>query len=184
LSRPEYQPPEKSWLQRGLEWVNDTARSFLNGLLSGGAGSIISWAVLGVLIVVVVVLVARVTRSVQRVPVQSVEVTVARRRSAVDWEREAAQLETAGRWKDGLRCRYRALVAALIERDLLRDVPGRTAGEFRLELRDHVPESAERAFSGASELFERAWYGDRPTGPTESEQFRRLANEVVGSVPR
>ncbi len=58
---------------------------------------------------------------------------------------------------------------------MLRDVPGRTAGEFRVELAASMHRSRRRlAFSGASELFERAWYGDVPTGPAESELFRRL----------
>ncbi len=182
LARPEYQPPEKSWLQQALGWVNETARSFLNSLLAGGAASVISWVVLGGLVVVVGVLVARVTRTVQRVPVHTVESAVAQRRSPVDWERDAVQFEAAGEWKDGLRCRYRALVATLIDRDMLRDVPGRTAGEFRVELAAHAPESAAEAFSGASELFERAWYGDVPTGPAESELFRARAAEVLGRV--
>ena len=182
LARPEYQPPEKSWLQQALDWVNDAARSFLNSLLAGGAASVISWVVLAGLVAVVLVIVARVTRTMQRVPVHTVESVVAQRRSSVEWERDALQFEVAGEWKDGLRCRYRALVATLIDRDMLRDVPGRTAGEFRVELAEHAPESAVVAFSAASELFERAWYGDVPTGPAESELFRARADEVLGRV--
>lgn len=182
LARPEYQPPEKSWLEQALDWVNEAARSFLNSLLVGGAASVISWVVLGGLVAIVVVLVVRVARTMQRVPVHTVESVVAQRRSPVDWEREAAQFEATGEWKDGLRCRYRALVATLIERDMLRDVPGRTAGEFRVELATHASASAAAAFSGASELFERAWYGDVPTGPAETELFRARADEALGRV--
>jgi hypothetical protein len=182
LARPEYQPPEKSWLQHALDWVNDSARSFLNSLLAGGAASIISWAVLGGLVVIVVVFAARVSRTVQRVPLHTIEASEARRRSSTDWELDAERFEATGQWKDGLRCRYRALVATLIDRDMLRDVPGRTSGEFRVELAEHAPESAVAAFSGASELFERAWYGDVPTGPAESELFRARADEALGRV--
>jgi hypothetical protein len=42
-------------------------------------------------------------------------------------------------------------------------------------------------FGGATELFERAWYGDRPTGAHENARFRELADQVVdraGSHPR
>ena len=46
-----------------------------------------------------------------------------------------------------------------------------------------MPE-AGAAFGGASELFERAWYGNRPTGPTESERFRALADQVLERVDR
>lgn len=178
LARPEYTPPEKSWFEKGLEWVDETLRSLLNSLLAGGAGSIIAWVILGVLVAIVVVLVARVARTMQAVPVQAAEQAVEPRRSAVDWRAEAERLEAERRWKDALRCRYRALVAELIERDLLRDVPGRTAGEYRVELREHAPRVAT-AFSGASELFERAWYGDLPTGETENERFQVLARDVL-----
>jgi hypothetical protein len=115
------------------------------------------------------------------VPTQALATRAAPRRTAVDWRKEAERLEQAGEWKGGLRCRYRALVAELVERDILRDVPGRTAGEYRAELRDHAPGAAV-PFAGASELFERAWYGDLPTGPDETERFRALADDVlVGS---
>ena len=30
----------------------------------------------------------------------------------------------------------------------------------------------------AAELFDRAWYGNRPTGPEEAERFRELARRV------
>jgi Domain of unknown function (DUF4129) len=39
-------------------------------------------------------------------------------------------------------------------------------------------------FSGATELFERAWYGDRPTGRDEADRFRGLADEVLTGVGR
>lgn len=178
LSRPEFRPPERSWLEEALDWLDQSARSFLNTLLSGGAGSIIAWVVLGLLVAGVVVLVVRVLRTVQPVPALALHVDADPQRSATDWRAEAERYEASEEWKDALRCRYRALVADLIERDVLRDVPGRTAGEYRIELRDHVPEAAT-SFSGASELFERAWYGDLPTGEHENEQFRRLARDVL-----
>jgi Domain of unknown function (DUF4129) len=178
LSRPEFRPPEKTWFEEALEWLDEAARSFLNSLLSGGAGSIIAWVVLGVLVAIVVVLAARVSRTVQSVPVHGMKTDIVPRRSSVDWRGEAERLEADGQWKDALRCRYRALVSELIERDVLRDVPGRTTGEYRVELREHAP-AAAASFAGASELFERAWYGDRPTGPDESERFRTLAREAL-----
>jgi hypothetical protein len=178
LARPEFAPPEQSWFEKGIEWVDETIRSFLNSLLAGGAGSIIAWAVLGVLVAIVIVLVARVARTMQSVPVHAVEQPGEPRRSAIDWRAEAERLEADGEWKDAMRCRYRALVMELIERDMLRDVPGRTAGEYRVELREHAPQAAT-AFSGASELFERAWYGDLPTGEPENQRFRALARDVL-----
>jgi hypothetical protein len=126
----------------------------------------------------VIVVVARIARTMQAVPTHAVAQPTEPRRSAVNWRAEAERLEAEGNWKDALRCRYRSLVMELIERDVLRDVPGRTAGEYRVELREHAP-TAATAFSGASELFERAWYGDLPTGATENERFQVLARDVL-----
>jgi len=182
LARPEFRPPERSLLQRALDWVDETVRSVLSTLLTGGTGSIVAWLVLGMSVLVVVVVVTRVLRTVQPMPTHRVEHDTARTRRATDWEREAEVYEAEGRWKDGVRCRYRALVAALVERDMLLDVPGRTAGEYRLELRSHAPADAVAAFGAATDLFEAAWYGDRPTGPAESAQFGRLAGEVLAEV--
>ncbi len=61
------------------------------------------------------------------------------------------------------------------------DVPGRTAGEERAAVALARPPIAA-PFAGATELFERAWYGGLPTGPAESERFRELATRVAEEV--
>jgi hypothetical protein len=183
LRRDEFRPPEKSFLEEAIDWVDETVRSFLNSLVSGGAGSLIAWVVLGALVIVVALVVTRVVRTMQTVPATAVERQQEVRRSAVDWLAEAERLERDGDWKGALRSRYRWLVAELVERDVLRDVPGRTAGEYRVEIREKAPGAAP-AFSGASELFERAWYGDLPTGPDENTRFRSLADDVLTGAHR
>jgi hypothetical protein len=80
-----------------------------------------------------------------------------------------------------LRCRYRALVADLAGRGLVDEVPGRTTGEYRAEVGENVPRVAPE-FAGATELFEAAWYGNRPTGEEESQRFRRLADQVMAGA--
>ena len=102
LARPEFAPPEKSWLEEALEWVDETVRSFFNSLLAGGAGSIIAWVILAVLVAIVIVVVARITRTMQVVPTHAVEQPISSRRSAVNWRAEAERLEAEGNWKDGI----------------------------------------------------------------------------------
>ena len=68
-------------------------------------------------------------------------------------------------------------MSTLIDRGVLRDVPGRTAGEFRIELAETEPALTE-PFAAASGLFEDAWYGDAPTGPDDAARFAELADTV------
>lgn len=183
LSGEEFRAPEPGLIERARDWLVDQLATFLAALTGSGAGTVVAWVVLGAMLGLVVVLVARLGRSTQRDPTAVADTVVERRRPPVAWRAEAERLEAAGDWKGGLRCRYRALVAELVQRGVVRDVPGRTTGEYRREVAARLPEAAP-GFAGACELFERAWYGDRPTGPAESERFRALADDVVRSAPR
>ena len=78
-----------------------------------------------------------------------------------------------------MRCRYRALVARLAAGGAVDEIPGRTAGEYRLELRRTRPDAAP-AFTEATDLFERAWYGHADVTGGDDERFRSLADDVAG----
>jgi hypothetical protein len=65
---------------------------------------------------------------------------------------------------------------------VVEEVPGRTSGEYRGEVGRNLPTSAD-AFAGATELFERAWYGRRPTGADDAARFRDLARRVLEGAP-
>jgi hypothetical protein len=183
-SRPEYQPPEKSLYERALEEIQKFLGRVMSTLSSGGAGSAFGWIVVIVLLGALSFLIVRLGRTVQRTPRQPhVEVAVEVHRTPTEWRSEAERFEAAGNWKEALRCRYRAMVADLVERDVVPDIPGRTVGEHRVDVRTTVPGAAP-SFNGAAELFERAWYGDLPTGPDENRRFRELADSVVGQAGR
>jgi hypothetical protein len=183
LSSPEFRAPEPSLLERVRDWLLERFADLLRTLAGSGAGTVVAWVILGALVAVLVVLVARVGHTVRRDPAGGVDAVVERRRPAVEWLAEAERFEAAGDWKRALRCRYRALLADLVRHGVVRDVPGRTTGEYRREVQARLP-AAGGEFAGASELFERAWYGDLPTGPEEAERFRVLADAVVRSVAR
>jgi len=51
--------------------------------------------------------------------------------------------------------------------------------EFRRDVTNRAPDRAE-AFTAATELFELAWYADRPTGAGENARFQALAARVIG----
>jgi hypothetical protein len=178
LSRPEFDEPSKSIFESVSDWVRERIAEFLSNLSGGGAGSVFTWVVLGLFVVVIVVVIVRVARTAQRDPGIVPVLAKEQRRRAADWRAEAERLEQQGDWRGALRARYRYLVTALVEREVLRDIPGRTTGEYRREVADRAP-GVSGEFAGASELFERAWYGNAATGPDEARRFDELSEQVT-----
>jgi len=183
LARPEYRRPAPTLLQRARAWALRQLERLLGAVFGGGRGRIVFWAVAIAALVVTVAVLVRFGRGVTSDPSRRVGVAADRRRTAVEWRAEAEAHERAGRWRAGLRCRYRALVAELAERGVLDEVPGRTAGEYRQEVTERAPVAAE-PFAGATELFERAWYGNRLTGAEEAATFDDLAGRVLTGARR
>jgi len=175
LARPEYRHPGPSFLERIQRDVLDWIARVLSGVVGAGVGA---WIVLALILGLVVLIVWRLAGGVTRDPGRGVAVSAGRLRPAADWRAEAEAHERAGEWRQAVRCRYRALVADLAGRGFLQEVPGRTAGEYRAELGDAVP-AASPPFAGATELFEGAWYGQRPTAAADAAHLRDLANRVL-----
>lgn len=179
LDRSEFRRAEPGFFDRALRWLGDGLATVLSGLFVGGVGSALAWVILAVFVGIVVIVAVRFGRTLQPDPTRAgppLQIEV--RRSPIEWRHEAEQFEARGEWKSALRCRYRALVADLVARKVVRDLAGHTTGEYRADVSAALP-SAAAEFAGATELFERAWYGDRPTGADENAQFRELADRVV-----
>jgi hypothetical protein len=189
LSRPEYGDTSDSLMDR----INRALEDLLDGLFgSGGQGgtqvpSFVSWLLLGVLVALVVGLVVWAVRSGGwgRRPRSDVEEPVIlsadEHRSADAWRAEAERHEAEGRWREGLLCRYRALVIELVRAGVVPEVPGRTAGEYLTDVSSGRPE-ASPPFADATELFEAAWYGGVETGPSERDRFASLAEATLDRV--
>jgi hypothetical protein len=183
LARQEYQRPPPGLIQRLRNAVVDLLERALGSLLGGGRGTLIAWAIFALAVLAIVFVAVRFGRGVTRDPGRAVPMRAVARRGAAEWRADAEVAERAGQWRQALRCRYRALVADLADRGLVEEVAGRTAGEYRAEVAEAAPAVAA-PFAGATELFERAWYGDRPTGRNEADRFRGLADEVLTGVGR
>jgi hypothetical protein len=177
LDRSEFRQPEPNPLERARQWVEREVGELFESAFSGSAGSLVGWAVLAAGLAAALWFGTRFGRTVQSGRGVAVTVEHGHQRTPGEWRSEAADHEAAGRWKQALRCRYRALVGDLVAAGVLDDVAGRTSGEFRREVADRAP-GAAADFGGATELFELAWYGDRPTGPDENRRFRDLADRV------
>ena len=191
LSQREFHPQENplqkvvGWIGDGIEWVIEQIFGSGGGptVGGGGGGGIggLGWIVLIALTGLAVWLVVRIWSRLQRDPAvkdQGPDVEVEEIRSAGEWQADADRLEAEGRWKEAMLARYRGLVATLVQAGVLEPIPGRTSGEYRRELSQSVPVVAAD-FSDATELFERAWYGDLPTGPEEAARFRQRAGRVL-----
>lgn len=106
-------------------------------------------------------------------------------REPADWRRDADAHRAAGRFRDALRCRYRALVGDLARAGLIDEIPGRTTGEERVQLAE-VAAVAAPPFDRVAELFDSTWYGDRPASDgdvAEVEQLERQVLQLVAQLP-
>lgn len=108
-------------------------------------------------------------------------VFVDRSREPVDWRKEADEHRRAGRFRDALRCRYRALVGDLARRGLIDEIPGRTTGEHRRQVHEVTPAAAS-PFDDAADLFDGAWYGHADVDVADDDRFVGLEQEVLNAA--
>jgi len=158
----------------------------------------LSWLIWMVLLAAVVVLVVVILRAIARRPrrprdrggddtddaIDEIElgaVAVDRSREPFDWRAEAEAHRGAGRYRDAVRCRYRALVGDLARMGLVDEIPGRTTGEERRQLRAVVPGAAS-PFDAAADLFDGAWYGHATVAAGDDDRFRALEADVLAAT--
>ncbi len=108
-------------------------------------------------------------------------VIIDRSREPRGWREEADEHRAAGRFRDALRCRYRALVGDLARRGLIDEIPGRTTGEERRQLRASAP-NALPFFREAADLFDDAWYGQVAVDAADDDRFRELDRAVLADA--
>jgi len=188
LARPEYQWADRreNPLQRLVEWVADQLSRLTSPFGLAAVPTWVGWVVLGLVAALLGWLIFR-SRDRWRAAASparrsGADVVVAAGDEAVDWPAEVARCEAEGRWREGLRARYRVLVGELAGRGVIPDLAGRTAGELAADVRRHAP-PAGPAFDAATALFEEAWYGGAPCGPETRDRFAALAAEAGERAP-
>jgi Domain of unknown function (DUF4129) len=175
LSRPEYREPQPSLLDRALEAVTDFLRRGFEALAGGGAGSVIGLVITGLVLALALWLLSRALRTSWRRPAGAgggadlVQGTSAPEDPAV-WDAEAERLSAAGDHRGALRCRYQALVAALVAGGALRDATARTPSEIRRELAGRAPD-LDPLLGSVTDRFESAWYGGRAVDADADRAF-------------
>lgn len=175
----QFAQPSRSLWFRFWSWVGRGVDDVFNAIFSHGHASIPGLIVVAAILVVAVVVGTRLAGRISRDPGVDVRSPAVIRRTPDEWSAEAARHEAAGRWRDAMRCRYRALVADLAGRGVLDEVPGRTAREYAAIVTDQLPPPAAPAFREASDLFEVAWYGNQPSSADELHHFRDLEAQVL-----
>ena len=108
-------------------------------------------------------------------------VIIDRSREPRGWRDEAERHRADGRLRDAIRCRYRALVGDLARRGLLDEIPGRTTGEERSQLRLSAP-NAVPFFREAADLFDGAWYGHVAVSIADDDRFQQLDRDVLAAA--
>ena len=184
LSDPEYLEPEPTLVERAFEWVGERLGSFFGTLTGGGPGSLIGWIVLLALVAGAAWLIVR----SMRVP------GVARGAAGDDvrygtetlweadlWLTESERLAAAGDLPGALRCRHQALLARMVEEQVVDEMPGRTAAEYRDVLAARLPHVAQE-LADLTERFERTWYGGAPVGAAELEAYSASCRTVEAGV--
>lgn len=86
------------------------------------------------------------------------------------WRRAAADHRAAGRYRDAVRCEYRALVGELARAGIVDEIPGRTSGEERAQLRRLAPDVSP-AFDEAADIFDEAWFDDDEVTAAHDARF-------------
>jgi uncharacterized membrane protein YeaQ/YmgE (transglycosylase-associated protein family) len=180
LSEERYRQPPESIPDRVLGWIGEQIGKLLGQLVGGGGGTVVAWLILGAAIGAVVYLLARHGRVTLPgvTPAAPSQVMVELTRRPHEWRAEADALEAQGRWREGLRCRHRAVIAELVGRGAIPDQAGRTAGEYVRDVAVTLPDAAP-ALSAATELFEAAWYGGADTGAAEAARFAELDAQIL-----
>ncbi|MGV3759920.1 MAG: DUF4129 domain-containing protein [Actinomycetota bacterium] len=184
LADPRYDVPSEPLPERILGWFSEQIGKVLGSVVGSGAGTIIAWAIVIGAVSFVVYLIVRYGRvgRIELPAARRAETMVELTRSPTEWRAEAAALEAEGRWREGLRARHRALVAELVGRGVIPDQPGRTAGEYVRDVRRRL-RPAGAPMAEATDLFELAWYGDRPTGAPQAARFVELEQAVLAARP-
>jgi len=173
------QPP--SLQERIFDWVAERFSDLFNALSSSGSRGLIAWLIIGVFLAVIVFLLTRLMRNLAPLPASFANpeptIEVLGQRTAKQWLAAAVAAETEGDFRQGVRCRHRALVTGLVERKVVRARPDQTAGEIQQLLVATYP-AASQPMSEATTLFQNTWYGWIVADVDSVQRFAELATQV------
>jgi Domain of unknown function (DUF4129) len=101
------------------------------------------------------------------------------------WRRRAAEHRERGDFRESVRCEYRALVGDLARAGHVDEIPGRTSGEERAQVRDLAPGLGQRGpdvsaqFDVAADTFDSAWFDDGAVTRDDDQRFVAASQSVL-----
>ncbi|MGI8794416.1 MAG: DUF4129 domain-containing protein [Acidimicrobiales bacterium] len=188
LSRPEFRD-ETTLYERVVRWIQEQLLELIGLLTGGGRAAFLAWAVLLLAGAAVVYMIVKVVGNTSgagpgRGAAGGASISVsAQTRSSVAWEAEAGEHAAAGRWREAIRCRWRAMVARLAERGTVEEQADRTAGDYRRQVAGASP-ALSAAFDDATSVFERAWYGEAEVDADEHQRLVDATAALAGDADR
>jgi hypothetical protein len=183
------------WIGKKVEQFVDWLRGFLpRREVESGATAGLRWIVIGVVALIVIALIVLafdVTRRARRgdadtltsgTPLRSAGDDDPLSRGANEWERYAARLAGEGRYREGIRAWYHAVLVTCYAAGVLHFRKGRTNWEYIASL---PPSTAWRSdLMRLTRRFEQEWYGaDQSTEETFDECGAR-AKVILTAVQR
>jgi len=103
-------------------------------------------------------------------------------RGANEWERYAAQLAAAGRFREAIRAWYHAVLVTLYAANIVHYRKGRTNWEYVAGV---GPEHAWRArFIELTQRFENEWYGSDDSSSDALAECSAAAREILNAIRR
>lgn len=187
-----------------LEWLGKQLKKFLEWLFDlfprrrpneSTASVAMRWVVFGVvalillLVLVLAFKVLRRSRTGTAATVQSSAVPLGSKadedplsRGATEWERYAAELATAGRFREAIRAWYHAVLVTCYAAGILHFRKGRTNWEYVALLAPSLPWRPEMI--ELTRRFEREWYGSLHSTSEALDDCSEFAAHIIEAIRR
>jgi hypothetical protein len=190
-------------IKAAAKWIADKIMKFVdwlsrfwpdNNSKTKPRSSAMRWTIgtlVGLILLILIVLAFEVIRRSRKrgasVIEESVPLTSTRdddplSRGANEWERYAAQLAAAGRFREAIRAWYHAVLVTLYAANIVHYRKGRTNWEYVAGV---GPEHAWRArFIELTRRFEQEWYGSDDSSSDALDECSAAAREIVTAIRR
>lgn len=182
------------WLGEKLQKLFDWILDFFPGGGEGESGATggMRWMVTGLVVIIVLLIVLlaievmrRSRASVAKAVAASVPIGSKRdedplSRGANEWERYAAQLASAGRFREAIRAWYHAVLVTCYSAGILHYRKSRTNWEYVASLAPSVPWRAE--LIQLTQRFEREWYGADQSSIEAFDDCSRRARSIIDAI--